>query len=525
MIRLLSAVAAPLFLFANLSVSTVLRTASEDDRRLWAYETIAYYEPKSQVTDQNAIDLDQLAMEEQLSVGSEGSFEKAWNIYSRGGHSRSVAIISLEVPLTRGMAKNTPVSGVAENGLTVTGTLFDNYPNGISTIEIQYTTTDSQESYVGCQVGGLPDPRLDGCFARNGTLVADGMIFNYSYDPKIMNINKRTIRRFSTSAEKEMFRCEKCPYVTFKKYKEYYQDFEYADAWVDAAFDGDWTKMSHHNAFFGNYGFKGRAAAIKTGTAIMSIWMHVIRKLENSLDGCKDDCKKTGCNDPVSVHWDEAVAFYTGSLEGGDGNGNGKLLHAIADQRCINFKTCGDEGNSTVGMSYVNHEIFRFFTVGSRMLAQAKCSEARKKKEGIERLMTIPLIQGTLRNAYTLSKNDNAGEKVEAEGATYAAAVLPIVHQCDEKAAEVIFRNMKTKIGTEIFDVNFLEIKKAFEKVYPCIGIRGSEVGGIWDEATGSYFEGAEPMPDIDVNSAATGSRLSLYTITATVVILISLSF
>ena len=257
----------------------------------------------------------------------------------------------------------------------------------------------------------------------------------------------------------------------------------------------------------------------------MSIWMHVIRKLENSLDGCKDDCKKTGCNDPVSVHWDEAVAFYTGSLEGGEGSGNGKLLHAIADQRCINFKTCGDKGNSTVGMSYVNHEILHLFTLGSRMLAQAKCSEARKKKEGIERLMTIPLIQGTLRNAYTLYTNENAGEKVEAEGATYAAAILPIVANCGKEAANVIFRNMKTKIGTETETVDFPVIKKAFEKVYPCIGIRGSEVGGIWNEATGSYAENAEPMPDIDVNSAATGSRLSLYTITATVVILISLSF
>jgi len=523
--RLLFAVAAPFFLFAKLSVSSVLRTPSEDDRKLWAYEQIAYYEPKSQVTDQNAIDLDQLAMEEQLSVGSDGSFEKAWNIYSRGGHSRSTAILSLETPLTLGLRENTLVSGLTENGLSVTGKLFDNYPNGISTIEIQYTTTDSQESYVGCQVGGLPNPSLDGCFARNGTLAAEGTYLNYTYDPKVMNINKRTIRKFSTTAEKELYRCENCPYVTFAKYRNYYGDFEYADSWVDAAFDGDWTTMSKFNAYFGNFGFKGRAAAIRTGTAIMSFWMHVIRKLENSLDGCKDDCKKTGCNDPVSVYWDEAVAFYTGSLEGGDGNGNGKLMYAIADQRCINFKTCGDEGNSTVGISHVNKEIFRLFTVGSRMLAQAKCSEARKKKKGIERLMTIPLIQGALRNAYVLSTNENAGEKVEAEGATYAAAVLPIVHDCDPDAAKVIFTNMKTKTGTEIYNVDFEAVKNAFEKVYSCIGIRGSEVGGIWNEATGSYFVGAEPMPDIDVNSAATGSPLSMYTIIATMAILISLSF
>ena len=58
-----------------------------------------------------------------------------------------------------------------------------------------------------------------------------------------------------------------------------------------------------------------------------------------------NDCKfgRITANDDASVHaWDEAVAFYTGSLEGaaqyGDSS-NGKLLHALADKRCQNFRT------------------------------------------------------------------------------------------------------------------------------------------------------------------------------------------
>ena len=44
----------------------------------------------------------------------------------------------------------------------------------------------------------------------------------------------------------------------------------------------------------------------------------------------------------------EAVAFYTGALEGTDGSGN--LLHStLADKRCVNFKTCGREGNKLTG--------------------------------------------------------------------------------------------------------------------------------------------------------------------------------
>lgn len=438
------------------------------------------------------MDLDQLEIEDQLAIGSDVSFEKARRVYDEGGHSKSVAVVNLSVPLTRGVGKYTTVIGKSAEGVSVYGKLFDNYPNGISTIEIQYRTTDSQKTYVGCQVGGLPKPNLQGCFAPSGTLEIDGETVNYTYDPERQNVNKRTIRKFSTTAEEKMYRCDNCPYKTFKKYREYYGFFDYADKWIDAAFDGAGTKMARGNANFARYGFKGRAEAIKKATAYMNFWMYVIREMEEALDGCKDDCKKTGCNDETVKAWDEAVAFYTGSLEGSDGKGSGRLLYGLADSRCINFKTCGELAKSTQGTSHVNHEIFRDFTLGSRMLGQAKCQEARDYKEKIEKMMTVPLIQGTLRYAYITSTDKNAGEKAEAEGATFAAAVLPIIHACDEDAAADIYKNMKTGQGNDGAD--FAVVKHAFESVYECIGIRGQDVGGLWNEATGTYFVGAEPM-------------------------------
>jgi len=491
MTRFLSSVAASLMLLASPSSSSSnLRPASEHERKL-SYELIAYYEPKSQVTDHNAMDLDQLELEDQLAIGSDVSFEKARDVYNDGGHSKSVAIVNLSAPLTRGLPKYSAVSGKGQDGLTIYGKLFDNYPNGISTIEIQYKTTDSQKTYVGCQVGGLPKPNFKGCFAPTGTLEIDGEAVSYTYDPKIQNVNKRTIRKFSTTAEDKMYRCENCPYRTFKKFREYYGFFDYADKWVDAAFDGAGTKMGRGNANFARYGFKGRAEAIKKSTAYMHFWMYVIREMEEALDGCKDDCKKTGCNDETVKAWDEAIAFYTGSLEGTNGSGSGRLLYALADKRCINFKTCGGLAKTTQGTSHVNEEIFRDFTLGSRMLGQAKCQEARDYKEKIETMMTVPLIQGALRYAYITSTDKNAGEKAEAEGATFAAAVLPIIHDCDEDAASVIYKNLKTGQNN---GADFAAVKRAFESVYECIGIRGSDVGGLWNEATGSYFQGAEPM-------------------------------
>merc|ERR1711935_604675 len=271
------------------------------------------------------------------------------------------------------------------------------------------------------------------------------------------------------------------------------------DKWIDAAFDASGTKMGRGNANFARYGFKGRAEAIKKATAYMSIWMYVIREMEEALDGCKDNCKAAGCNDETVKAWDEAVAFYTGSLEGPNGLGSGKLLYSLADSRCINFKTCGDLAESTQGTSHVNQEIFRDFTLGSRMLGQAKCQEARDYKESIEQMMTVPLIQGTLRYAYITSTDKNAGEKAEAEGATFAAAVLPIVHACDEDQAEIIYKNMKTDQANR---ANFAQVKMAFESVYECMGVRGSDVGGLWNEVAGDYYVGASPFavnPTIEV--------------------------
>lgn len=442
------------------------------------------------MTDHNAIDLDQSELEDQLAIGSTVSFNNAKRIYTDGGHSKSVAKVTLSTPLTGSLDKFTAVSGRNEDGGAVYGKVYDDYVNGSGQIEIQYKTTDNQATYVSCQVGGLPKPNLQGCLAASGTLSIDGATYSYTYNPKTDNTNKRTLQKFSTQAEDKMFRCENCPYPTYKKFREYYGFFDYADKWINAAFDGTGTNFARGNANFSRYGFKGKAEAIKKGTAYMSVWMYVIREMEDALDDCENDCKKTGCNDDPVRAWDEAVAFYTGSLEGIDGQGSGKLLYALADKRCANFRTCGDLAKSTEGTAHVNQEIIRYFTLGSRMLTQAKCTEAREYKNKIESMMTVPLIQGTLRYAYITSTDMTAGEKAEAEGAVFAASVLPIVHACDEDAAEVIYRNMKTGQKNT---ANFVEVKSAFESVYDCIGIRGADVGGVWDSATGDYAPGARP--------------------------------
>merc|ERR1711865_1041578 len=116
-----------------------------------------------------------------------------------------------------------------------------------------------------------------------------------------------------------MYRCAGC---TYKKFRDYYGAFDYADRWITAAYEKASTNFARGNANFARYGFDGRMEAIKKGTAYMSIWMYVIHQIEDALDNCIQGCSLNGCNDE-SVHaWDSAVAFYTGSLEGTDGSGD-----------------------------------------------------------------------------------------------------------------------------------------------------------------------------------------------------------
>jgi hypothetical protein len=230
---------------------------------------------------------------------------------------------------------------------------------------------------------------------------------------------------------------------------------------------------------------------IKKGTVCMHVWMYVVREMEDAIDDCVEECSgEESCNDDPVHAWDEAVAFYTGSLEGSDGSGDGKFLYALADKRCKNFATCGDMASETSGISHVNLEIFREFEDGKRKLLTGKCPELVANKERIEQLMTVPLIQGTLRYANFVSTETDASEKSKAEGAVFAASVLPLVHFCDPSAAGTIYNSMQTGNNGE---VNFADVKEAFEGVYDCLQLRCEDVGGLWDTVNGGYVSGAAP--------------------------------
>jgi len=224
----------------------------------------------------------------------------------------------------------------------------------------------------------------------------------------------------------------------------------------------------------------------------MNVWMYVVREFEDAIEDCNEGC--IDCNDDPVHAWDEGVAFYSGSLEGTD-NANsvsGKLIHALADKRCENFKTClGADGVSSKN-SKVNSAFIKQCKEGQAKLLAGKCKEAIPIKDRIIEIMSVPLIQGSLRYAYKVGMQSKKDSKTVSEGAAFSAAILPRVHACDPAAAKTISDNMKEPMyGASSMSDGFAKVKAAFESTYKCMGVTCEDIGGLW--LTEDYYDGAAP--------------------------------
>merc|ERR1719248_475736 len=373
------------------------------------------------------------------------AFDKAKQIYTTGGNSGATATLTISA-LAKAMPKGTFVS--QGNPPTAAGRVKSDAKKGDTSLTVSYTST--------CKKGGSSSPVATGCFSTSGALSAGGDIIG---QPSAVAVKYRTLAGFSTAALAKM---KGQPF--FEAYMKYYTHGDYAHRYVTAALDGTGAFKGQPEA--------ARIQGAKKGSAYMNVWMYVIREMEDAMADCKSGCLK--CNDDPVHAWDEAVAFYSGSLEGTDGSGNGKLLYALADKRCANFATCelGTKGNSKV-----NIEIIEQFEIGKNRLLQGKCAEVGPIKKRIVELMTIPLVQGSLRYAYKVGILAE-GDKARAEGAAFSAAILPRVAACSVDAAKLISDDMKIDTKTSMKS-GFAAVKMAFESTYPCLGITCADVGGL----------------------------------------------
>ena len=323
--------------------------------------------------------------------------------------------------------------------------------------------------------------------------------------------------------------CRGCPYATYSRFYDYYGDFDYADKWVSAALsntDMSFTSGKHGPNDFSQLGDAARVEAVKKGTAYMNVWMYAVREFEDAIDDCthcEGECNEFSVNSG-SVHaWDEGVAFYTGSLEGSSdgGDSGGKLVYRLAEKRCENFGTCGLGGDATSGTSKVNIDLFPLFAEGARRLERGECLEVRGITDKIISLMTVPLVQGSLRYAYKIGEvAADRNQKNAAEGAVFAASVLPLVHHCNPKSAATISSNMKFGLYDDNTYPAFADVKLAFEETYACLGFTCSQVGALVGQTQAcdehspiaGYFPGSDVTQHnaIDLDQAAMETELKV---------------
>lgn len=339
----------------------------------------------------------------------------------------------------------------------------------------------------------------------------------YNYTQATDNMNGRSISYFSETTEEKMRPKAGDPfYPDFQKFVDYYGNSQYADQFITAALDGSDTSFVNGNALFASVDAASRAEAVEKGSQYLAIAMYVIRELEDYVVTCQAGCT-VDCDPDNSL--DEAVAFYTGSLEGTstDGTGKGVLFYTLANKRCNNFKTCGENGDSIEGTAKVNMNIFKAFNKMKEDNAAKNCDAVKASKEEIVRQMMVPLIQGTLRYAYL---TQTAFEKKgEIEGASFAAAVLPWIHSCDKGSAETIYNNMKTgQAGT----AKLSDVKQAFENTYSCLGITCADVGGIYDGS--DYMDGASPCTGTGGSSSANRMAIGFATIVSAVALTLAIA-
>jgi len=261
-----------------------------------------------------------------------------------------------------------------------------------------------------------------------------------------------------------------------------------------------------------------RREVIQKGIVYLNIFPYVIWEMQDAINDCNNGDVQNNDN---SVHaWDEAVAFYTGSIEGvskGGVNGldsgsDGELQFMLADKRCQNFFTCTADydGIDELGYSKVNSDMFDLFKAGRDQILGAKhtaeCPDTPDVMDEIAGLMLIPFIQGVHRYIYKTDIPEVPTAKEAGELFAFASAVLPFIHKADPDVAEMIYERAW---NLDYSADHWTEIKPKLEETYPLLGVGAGE-GVVTCVQVGNLDEDgwemcADPTPTGSEDAASSG--------------------
>lgn len=281
----------------------------------------------------------------------------------------------------------------------------------------------------------------------------------------------------------------------YEIYRSYWKDDAYADSFTKSACQGTGSFGESVSPLIST---TSRGEGCKKGSAYQNVWMYVIHEME----ACISDCK----SGIIGKHWDEAVAFYSGSLIGTDGSESiGVMPFGLAERRCTNFGTCdGDNDDQSSYQSLVNDHIFDLFNAGKEYQLTLQCNQLESTKEAIVTKMAIPLIQATFRYLYLADLQET--EKERAELWAFAAAVLPYINYFDADTAAMVRANSEITNQVTV-PSGYAEVKQAIESQYSAMGITCADVGGLVSVTSSTgYFAGMEPCSDASTTGGSTSN-------------------
>ena len=291
-----------------------------------------------------------------------------------------------------------------------------------------------------------------------------------------------------------------------------------AAVWADTFITKDYSAISKDS---------GTNQLIKKGANYQAVWMYVLHELEDAIGDCKagDITANDGTPTGGAPHaWDEGWAFYAGSQVAATAadsvTDDGTLIWELAEKRGSDFNTQHSTGPATV-----NVNLLAEFIAGRDLIINAKCTEAEPIIDNIITQMSIPLIQGTLKYAYSSDPASgsycasDAGKtameasddcvKAWAEGWAFAAGILPRINECSAAAATTIKTNLDITALEPVKD-GYAAVLAAMESTYTCLGITAADVGTYKGIPAPASDSATAPALALGAAAAAAGAALLL---------------
>jgi hypothetical protein len=480
----------------NLALALLVAQWNIVDTSAAIWDAVHGYIPISdEVHDVADVARDLAAMRTELKRDSNAGMEAGWQIYRHGGFSRSTAKVTLKKALEFEVPQGTVFKATSIGGQTITAYTETTYNTPATELTLIYNQD------VPCHVGGLPESmrETDGCFASPGSFAIEGdeTGWEFTYDEEGDNENERTIHSMSTNAERK-YRIEgkaNQPYFhDFQKFVDYYGEPDFADNMITAARNAGVYEFEPEGTYdFVDSTHLHRGEFIQLTSGYISVAFMMMSELENSLLHCANHCEDDNCEHAAVHALDAAVAYYTGSLQSVDGQGN--MLYALANYHCTYFKTCGENGDETHGPAKVNIDIFNNFNQMQKNLHEKKCVAAQKNKKKIIDLMYVPMTQGFILAVFQRHMSHHGGTDYLVENAApFASAILPLLGYCEITDAEKINYNFEP--GNQHLTKGLIHIIEDFQTYYPCMNICCHEVGGLWNSDKKIYENNTAPCID-----------------------------